>query len=105
VQNIIINGDYLITLDNDSTTSIFKCEIDRPIYAPAPKQLPETNDTTEKAGSPINLPSVGPINTASSGARRKGFKVGWNKRADGDEDTDNEEMEITEKVGDKGNET
>jgi hypothetical protein len=95
VQNIVINGDYLITLDNDSTTSIFKCEIDKPIYAPSkPNPSEVTNEKTKS--SPINLPSVGPINTASSGSRRQGgFKVGWNKRATGDDDTENEEMEMS----------
>jgi hypothetical protein len=39
-------------------------------------------------GSPINLPSVGPIN-ASSGVRHKDFKAGWNNNK-ADDDTDNE---------------
>ena len=47
VQNIVINGDYLITLDNDSTTSIFKCEIDKPVYAlPKPNPSEVTNEKT-----------------------------------------------------------
>lgn len=90
VQNIVINGDYLITLDNDSTASIFKCEIDRPVYAP-PKQEPTEINEKQLTGSPINLPSVGPIN-ASSGVRHKDFKAGWNNRAD--DDTENEQMEM-----------
>ena len=68
IQNIIINKDYLIAMDNDNTVSIFKCTIEKP-FLPARDDY-ELND--KNSGSPINLPSVGPIN-ASSGVRHQNF--------------------------------
>lgn len=49
-------------MDNDNTTSIFKCTIEKPAIR-NDYELSEKN-----IGSPINFPSVGPIN-ASSGVR------------------------------------